>query len=141
MLLENKRVFYVEDDIMNLAVVRAILERHGAKVYSDVWGTNTILQLTMLGKVDVILLDLMLKRSNYSGYAIFKQIRAMPDLKAIPIVLITAADPDIEQVEAEKLGLNGFIAKPIDRRVFPKQVASVIAGEKVWDLGTLHTRL
>jgi CheY-like chemotaxis protein len=132
MILSDKHVFILEDDITNLAIITAILRRHGATVYYDVWGASTLAQMKATPKIDIILLDLMLKRTNISGYTIYDQIRGDARLASIPVVLVTAADPDTELTVAKNKGFNGFIGKPIDRTTFGEQIAEVLAGKEVW---------
>jgi hypothetical protein len=41
-------------------------------------------------------------------------------------------DPNVAMPKAQAKGFHGFIAKPIDNYLFPKQVAIVLAGQQVW---------
>lgn len=134
MLLDNKRIFVIEDDSSNLAIIRTILLRQGASVPFDVWGKGTIEIIRNSMPIDVILLDLALPR-GVSGYDVFDQIRATPELSEIPVVIVTAADPSTEMVKARSKGVNGFISKPIKYGTFAQSVASVLDGEAVWDDG------
>jgi CheY-like chemotaxis protein len=136
MLLENKRVFVIEDDSSNLAIIRTILLRQGASVPFDVWGKGTIEIIRNSMPIDLILLDLALPR-GVSGYDVFDQIRATPELDKIPVVIVTAADPSTEMVKARKKGVNGFISKPIKYGTFAHLVHNVLNGEAVWDDGVL----
>src|SRR5687767_4665134 len=120
--LEGKHFFVLEDDFLNLTVIMTILKGKGAKVYSDVWGTNTLNQLRYLPQVDLILLDLMLERTRLSGYEIFDLIKAEPKLANVPIVLVTAADSDAEMKKAQEKGFNGYFSKPLDRLTFAQQI-------------------
>jgi CheY-like chemotaxis protein len=136
MLLDGKRIFVVEDDSSNLAIIRTILLRQGASVPFDVWGSGTIDILRNSLPIDLILLDLALPR-GVSGYDVFDQIRVTPELAKIPVVIVTAADPSTEMVKARTKGVNGFISKPIKYGSFAQSVASVLRGEAVWDDGSM----
>ncbi|MDJ0754956.1 MAG: response regulator [Ardenticatenaceae bacterium] len=131
MLLKDKRVFVVEDDPSNLAVISSILKNNGAYISYDQWGDTTLDKLRDMTRVDIILLDLMLPGGG-SGYDVFEAIRVVPELADIPIVVVTASDPDIEMSKARDKGLNGYISKPLNRLQFPKQIAAVLNGEEVW---------
>jgi len=132
MLLDGKHVFVLEDDVTNLAIISSILRRHGATVYFDVWGATTLTQMKALPKIDIILLDLMLQRTKLNGYDIYDQIRTEPKLDEIPVLLVTAADADVELPVARKKGFNGYIAKPINREMFGQQIADALEGKDVW---------
>jgi CheY-like chemotaxis protein len=129
--LQDRRIFVVEDDVTNMAIVSVLLKNQGAIVIQDHWNSATVDMITRHLPIDVILLDLML-RNHVSGYDTFEQIRSNPALAAIPIVAVSAADPGIEIPRAQALGFSGFIGKPIDLRSFPQQVLSCISNEPVW---------
>lgn len=133
MLLQDKHIFVVEDDPMNLAVIRTILKRAGAVVPFDHWGDATLNRmLSYPFKIDAILVDIMLP-NQVSGYDILEAIRTVPELSQAPIVAVTASDPDVEMNKARAKGFNGYISKPLDRLKFPQQIAAIINGEEIWE--------
>ena len=133
MVLKDKHIFVVEDDAMNLAVIRTILKRAGASVPFDHWGDRTLNRmLSYPFKIDAILVDIMLP-NQVDGYDIFDAIRDVPELKHTPIIAVTASDPDLEMNKARTKGFNGYISKPLDRVKFAYQIASVINGEEIWE--------
>jgi len=129
--LIGKRIYIVEDDMMNMAVNSAALRRSGATIIQDPWNTNTINELLQQLPIDIILLDLMLHH-NINGYDIFDEIKAQPKLADIPIIVVSAADPTVEIPKAKEKGLAGFIGKPIRPYWFAKQIVSCMNGEPVW---------
>jgi two-component system, cell cycle response regulator DivK len=129
--LKDKRIFIIEDDVVNMSVYTAVLERSGATIIRDFRNLDSLHLLTGYLPVDVILLDLML-RYHVSGYDIFDKLKADPQFAQIPIVAVSAADPQIEISKAKAKGFAGFIGKPIDPLKFPEQIASCIEGHPVW---------
>lgn len=130
-LLNNRRIFVVEDNVTNMAVISVLLRQHGALVIQDPWNSRTLDMLAQFMPIDVILLDLML-RSGVSGYDIFTEIKRVPEFAHIPIVAVSASDPSIEIPRAQSLGFTGFIGKPIELHRFPSQVLSCINNEPIW---------
>ncbi|MBX3082569.1 MAG: response regulator [Anaerolineae bacterium] len=129
--LKDKRIFIIEDNIMNLSVFSATLRRSGATIFQYAWSAGACGQLLLRLPIDIILLDLML-RDQRSGYAVFEEVRKVPELAHIPVVAVSAAEPSIEIPKAKAIGLNGFIGKPILPRLFPVQIAACIHGEQLW---------
>lgn len=129
--LEGKQIFIIEDDVENLAVISTILRREGAKISYDRWGHKTAKRITRIGHIDVILCDLMLP-GDASGYDVLKQIRAEDTLKDVPVIVVTASDPDVELEKARQAGFSGYISKPLHRRRFHLQVLAIIEGKEVW---------
>ncbi len=129
--LHGKRIFIVEDDIINMAVFAATLRQTNAVIVQDAWNANTINLLIQSLPVDIILLDLML-RFKVSGYDIFDKIKADTRLCDIPIVAVSASDPEIEIPKAKQKGFAGFIGKPIDVSQFPIQIATCMGGKQIW---------
>jgi CheY-like chemotaxis protein len=132
MLLENRRIFYVEDDLNNRAIVQMVLEQNGAKFAFERWGERqTITKLQAFMPVDLILLDLMLP-NRVSGYDVYAAIRAEPQFNDIPVVIVSASDPAIEIPKVRRKGINGYIGKPIDVLTFPQLIARFLEGESAW---------
>ena len=134
MILKDKRIFIVEDNMQNRLVFQMALIRHGASVDFERWGRDTMYHLQNVSRVDLIVLDLMLAE-GITGFDIFDQIRALPKYDTVPIIAVSAMDPSIAIPKLKKQGFSGFIAKPIDNVQFPKQLASIIKGEHVWSVG------
>lgn len=61
---------------------------------------------------DVVLLDLNLPRMD--GRELLKAIRADPELRSIPVIVLTGSDSDVEMLAVRRLSADGFIVKPID---------------------------
>ncbi|MBN1564783.1 MAG: response regulator [Anaerolineae bacterium] len=131
MHLDGKRVFVVEDDAKNLAIIAVTLKKHGAIVIQDAWNSGSVDMLMKYRPIDIILMDLML-RGGRSGYDIIDQIRAEPKLADIPIVIVSASNASSEMNRARQKGCQGYIEKPIDYHTFARSVADVIAGQEVW---------
>jgi len=62
--------------------------------------------------IKLILLDL--KMPKVTGMEVLEKIKSDPDLKSVPVVILTSSnqDPDIKRCYA--LGANSYIVKPVD---------------------------
>ena len=134
-MLEGKRIFLIEDDVLNLAIFSTCLHKSGATIVEDVFGYGyahgVVQHISGHLPIDLIVLDIMLRR-GLSGYDVYDEIRKSPALAGIPIVVVTSLDAETEIPKAKARGVNGFISKPISASEFPGQLASIINGKSVW---------
>ncbi len=72
---------------------------------------------------DVILLDLNLPRKD--GREVLKEIKADPQLRRIPVVILTISSADEDIIRSYDLHANCYITKPIDLEQFGKVVKSI----------------
>lgn len=72
---------------------------------------------------DVILLDLNLPRKD--GREVLKEIKADPELRRIPVVILTISSADEDIIRSYDLHANCYITKPIDLEQFGKVVKSI----------------
>lgn len=132
--LQGKTLFLVEDNLQNRVIFQMSLLRHGAVVEFERWGRDTLPRLKRMNSVDLIILDLMLA-DGVSGFDLFTAIRGLPEYTTTPIVAVSAMDPAIAIPRVRAQGFSGFIAKPIDDRLFAQQIEQIINGEQVWYAG------
>jgi CheY-like chemotaxis protein len=59
----------------------------------------------------LILLDLKMPRKD--GFEVLREIRANPELRLIPIVVLTSSRAQFDIALTYKLGVNSFISKPV----------------------------
>ena len=131
MFLLGKRVFIVEDDVVNIHVISRPLSLYGAMVFFNYNSIGIPAHIEQHLPIDVILLDIMLKR-GISGYDMFKELQQNPKTAQIPVVAVSSLDPENEIPKAKSMGFAGFISKPISMNRFAHDVAEIIDGKKMW---------
>ena len=65
---------------------------------------------------DLMLLDLGLPKKD--GREVLSEVKLDPDLKSIPVVIMTSSDDEEDRVQSELLGVDSFITKPVDLEKF-----------------------
>ena len=76
---------------------------------------------------DIILLDLNMPRKD--GREVLAEVKGDPDLKRIPVVILTVSNSEEDVLKSYNLHANCFISKPVNLAQFLKVVASI---ESFW---------
>jgi len=121
-------VLLVEDNEVNRYLVRFVLEKGGFRVVTADNGREAI-ELARLHRPDLILMDIQMPVMD--GYEATVQLKADAQLRAIPVVALTAYAMPHEREQAMAAGCAGHIEKPIDIGTFNAQVSAFIGGAPV----------
>lgn len=135
MELEPVEILLVEDNPGDVRLTREALKE--GKVHNNLYVTpDGVDALAFLRRElpyedavrpDVILLDLNLPRKN--GREVLAEIKADPELKRIPVVILTTSQAEQDIVDTYNLHANCYITKPVDLEQFITVVRSV---EEFW---------
>ena len=68
------------------------------------------------GKPAVVLLDLKLPKVD--GLQVLEQIKGDPELRAVPVVMLTSSREEQDLLRSYKLGVNAYVVKPVDFKEF-----------------------
>jgi CheY-like chemotaxis protein len=86
---------------------------------------------------DLILLDINMPRKD--GKQVLKEIRSNPDLKVIPVIMLTTSDQEKDIFDSYNLGVNAYISKPVRINDFASAIEKI---EDFWfSLSSLPPRL
>ncbi|MGH7815335.1 MAG: response regulator [Candidatus Binataceae bacterium] len=115
------RIMVVDDDSDTVAVLCHHLEREGFAPIPARSGAEC-LKLAKRGKVDVILLDLMMPKMD--GFAVLRALKNDPRTAEIPVIMVTARDDIDARAEGMRLGVSDFLPKPVFRRQLALRIQS-----------------
>jgi CheY-like chemotaxis protein len=112
----GKKILLVEDNELNREIATEILDDHGFNVAIAENGSIAvdIISGAREKDIDVILMDIQMPIMD--GYEATKMIRGMKNTKLanVPIIAMTANAFEEDKKLAMDVGMNGYIAKPID---------------------------
>jgi CheY-like chemotaxis protein len=121
-------VYLVDDDIDDLELVQDALAMNSYEgpVSTILNGKALIDKLTEkenTSRPDVILLDLNMPLKD--GFETLEEIKGNPDLKNIPVIVLTASSKKEDEIRCFELGCNFFYTKPTSMHDYKALVAMV----------------
>jgi CheY-like chemotaxis protein len=121
--MENKTVLVIEDNELNMKLVRSMLQlRHYQVLEAE--DAETGIQIAREHLPDIILMDIQLP--GMDGLEATRIIRKDPVLSNIPVMALTSYAMQGDEQKAISAGCAGYIAKPIDTRTFLDNLAGYL---------------
>jgi len=113
------KILVVDDDKGATDLIEVILLSSG---YEAIIVNDSSKAMAIAGEIkpDLILLDLMMPEPT--GFQLCRMMRANPDFRTTPIIIITALDNTDSRVVAIGAGANGFLRKPFHVRDLTEKV-------------------
>jgi DNA-binding response OmpR family regulator len=105
------RIAYVDDDLELRTVVAQFLEEEGYEVLLAADGEEG-LALIITERPDMVILDVMMPKQN--GWEVTKSLRANPEWKDIPILMLTGIGATLNEMTAPLYGATDHLDKPFD---------------------------
>ncbi len=121
----KRKVLVIDDDLDIQEAMKIILEKEGLEVVQAEDGQEGV-QKAIDEQPDLILLDVMMNYQD-EGFQTAYQIRSNPQLKHIPIVMITSVSKVTgfefnKEKDEEFLPVEDFIEKPVN----PEQLINIV---------------
>lgn len=122
--MTKKKILVIDDEDDIREVAQLSLEMVGGWEVVAASSGEAGLALALQEQPDAILLDVMMPEMD--GPATFNQLKANPDTRKIPVILLTAKVLSADQSRLSDLGVTGIIAKPFDPMSLANQVAKTL---------------
>jgi DNA-binding response OmpR family regulator len=122
--MATPRILIVDDDRTLLDLLRVHLASGGLKV-EVAEDAAVALRSLVETPPDLILLDIELPYLN--GFEILAAVKADPATSAIPVIVLTGREDPQSRAEAERLGADGFLIKPVQNRQLIDEIFSRLA--------------
>jgi CheY-like chemotaxis protein len=116
------RILLVDDDVRNLFALASLLEDRGLDVVFSETGREALDILSTDARIDLVLMDIMMPQMD--GYETIRAARAMPALRTLPIIAVTAKAMQGDREKSITAGASDYITKPVD----PDKLISLVNG-------------
>lgn len=134
------KILIVEDEESLVTLLTYNLQAEGYSVVHTASGTDALMVLQE-ERPDLIILDWMLP--GLAGIEICRQIRARPETRALPIIMLTARGEEGDRIRGLQTGADDYVVKPFSvsellarvkallRRASPERIADVLEGNGI----------
>lgn len=121
--MEKKRILLIEDEEDIAALIKLQADISGYKLHVEVDGLNGYRAIER-EKPDLVILDIMLPGQN--GLDVCRKMKSSPDLKSIPVIIISAKNEELDVVLGLELGADDYVAKPFSPKILFSRVKAVL---------------
>ena len=118
-----RRILVADDNANIRKVVRMGFESLGYEVLAAENGVQA-LELVRAERPDLVILDVMMP--GKSGYDVCAEMKGDPELRAIPVVMLTAKNLEEDQYWGRELGADEYITKPYDPEELERAVEKIL---------------
>ena len=129
--MQQAHALVIDDNIKNVNVLVHLLALEGVTSTQVTKPALLEATLTDITHVDIVFLDL--EMPDIDGYTVLNKLTVDARFQAVPIVAYTVHVSEINT--AHRQGFHSFLGKPLDPDKFPGQLARILRGESVWELG------
>ena len=125
------RVLVVEDEESYSEALSYMLRKEGFEVAIAADGDTALKEFDRNG-ADIVLLDLMLP--GISGTEVCRQIRTT---SAVPVIMVSAKDDEVDKVVGLELGADDYVTKPYSPRELVARIRAVLRRGTETDLAPM----
>jgi len=124
------KVLLVDDEPRNLRILEGVLAPLRYELRRASTGQEALEQIAA-EPPDIVLLDVMMP--GLSGFDVCSQLKAQPETRFIPVVLVTALTERESKITGIEAGADDFINKPVDPHELRVRVKSLLRVKRLHD--------
>lgn len=117
------RILIVDDESASRAALEMLLRREGFEVHDASDGSSALAECSSF-RPDLVLLDVLMPGIN--GFEVCRRIKATPETRLTPVVLITGLSDTEDRIQGINAGADDFLSKPIDMNELLARTRSLI---------------
>ena len=122
--MRKTMILIVDDSPTGLKTASAVLKNYDIITATD---GKEALEIALAEKPDLILLDVIMP--NMDGFQACRKMKKSPELKHIPVIMLTSKNQKSDKFWGEKQGADVFLTKPCEDTVLLKAVAQLVGEE------------
>lgn len=131
----NGHVLVVDDNENNRDMLSRRLQRHGMNVETAVDGRQA-LEIVRNRSFDLVLLDIMMPELD--GYSVLQQMKADPQTRHIPVIMISALDELDSVIRCIEAGAEDYLPKPFNPTLLRARISACLEKKSLRDAEQRH---
>jgi len=108
----KKRILITDDLPSARRILKSLLMRLGFELIDEAPSGRVALERLQVDKFDVVISDW--EMPDMTGLELLRAIRASPDFKSMPVIMVTSASSREAVIESLNAGVNSYILKPFN---------------------------
>lgn len=121
--MHKAKILLIEDEEDIGSLIKLQAELAGYKISVETDGLNGFRAIER-DNPEIVILDIMLPGMN--GLDVCRKVKNIPELKHIPIILISAKSEELDVVLGLELGADDYVTKPFSPKVLFSRVKAVL---------------
>lgn len=117
-------VLVVDDYKTMIRIVRNLLTQLGFRNIEEATDGKSALDKMRTAKFGLVISDWNME--PMTGYELLKEVRADPNLKATPFIMVTAESKTENVIAAKQAGVNNYIVKPFNAQTLKGKLTAVL---------------
>src|ERR1700722_4157269 len=123
-----QRIVIIDDTALNRRVLSDMLGQLENVAVSAFSGGEAALEALEALDPSLFIVDYRMPSPN--GLEVLARLRALPQTRDVPVVMVTAADERSICYEALEMGVSDFVVRPVDPREFLRRAGNLLALER-----------
>jgi DNA-binding response OmpR family regulator len=128
---EHGRILVVEDEAVNRLALERALRIRGHEVQAVVDGVEAM-ETLRARPFDLVLLDIILPRKD--GFETLAEIKADPDLRELPVIVISGIEDTASVVRCIEMGALDHLPKPFAPALLDARIGAALSAKRLRDL-------
>lgn len=121
---KNMLILIVDDYKTMLRIIRNLLKQLGFTNVQEATDGSMALDMLRKEQFDLVISDWNME--PMTGFQLLKEVRADPELKDMPFLLVTAESKTENVVAAKEAGVSNYIVKPFNAETLKQKLTAVI---------------
>ncbi|MCK5542355.1 MAG: response regulator [Desulfobacterales bacterium] len=119
--MAKKKILIVDDSPTGLKAVSAVLKNYDIITATD---GKQALEKALAEKPDLVVLDVIMPHMD--GFQACRKMKKSPELKHIPIILLTSKNQKSDKFWGEKQGADVYLTKPCEDSLLLKEIEQIV---------------